>query len=186
MPDHYRRVANGIAGWFTWAVDLLAPLLGEPFAVVAILVLMAPLAMAFVQICRVLIPRFMKLYYEETVEEKARHYWRRKCVGTGMTQSGAHLSIIMGVAFYFLLRIVVALPMYYKFTVPALVVAFLGVTALGFFCRGKIPRKASAWWRYCRKFQAPTITGMGLGAATIILDFVIRVGIDALTYLHAA
>jgi hypothetical protein len=164
---------------------LLAPLLGEPLAIVAMLVLMAPLAVAFVLICRVLIPRFMKLYYEETIEEKARHYWRRKCVGTGMTQSGAHLSIAMGLVFYFLLRIVVALPMYYSFTVTTLLAAFVGVTALGIFCRGRIPSKPSAWWRYCRKFQAPTITGMGLGAATIFLDFVIRLGIDAITYLHA-
>src|SRR5262245_5319637 len=166
---HYNYAVDYLVGWFVAAVDWFVPMIGEALAVAAVLVLMAPVAFAFLYATRVLVPKFMMLYYEETIAQKARHYWPHKCVGTGMNLRGAKLSIAIGLIFYFMLRFIVALPMYYRVTLPALAFALIGVAVIGLFCRGNIPRKPSAWGRYMRRFYAPTVTGLGVGVATIFL-----------------
>jgi hypothetical protein len=79
------------------------------------------------------------------------------------------------VVFYFLVRIAAAIPFKYLLcTLFGLVIAFAGVSILGFFVSGRVPASDRARQRYWKRFQSPTIAGLVLGVGTIVADFVIN------------
>jgi hypothetical protein len=177
---HYTYVFDSVMGWLSGGVDWFTPTLGRPLSMVAVAVLMSPLAALLAYATRVLIPDFVAWWYEETINHKAREYWRRKCVGTGMTRSGAKLSIAIGFVFFFLVRFVVSLPGYYRFSIPAFVISLLVVYVVACFVAGRVPENPGAQARYLRRFYTPTVTGVGLGVATVVLEFALQVGTTVL------
>ncbi len=184
--EHYQYIVDCIIGWFSSGVDMLAPLLGRWLAIAAVMVLMVPLAIVLGYISKVLIPKFVRWYYEESINQKARQYWRMKCVGTGMNIRGAKISIALGLVFFFLVRIVLSLPAYYRISIPLLIAVFMGVAVVGCFVSGNVPTNSAAQFRYLRRFHAPTVTGLGLGLATIVLDFLVQLATVALAHLHTS
>src|SRR5438067_1909480 len=114
--DDYRHAWEDLVHLFGTGVDYFAPYFAfaspyttyiSPYlsqktlaAFVLSLVLMAILAILF-KYARTLVSDFVKWYYNESITEKAREYFRRKCIGTGMNLRGARVSISLGVIFYF-------------------------------------------------------------------------------------
>jgi hypothetical protein len=183
--DHYDATIGGVVGLFIGAVDWLTPYLGKPIALVATFVLMLPLALLLSATLRVLVPALVQCWYDETIAHRSREYWRRKCVGTGITMPGARLSIVLGFVCFLLVRFAASVPAYYRVTVPLLIAAFIGVAVIGYFMSGNVPETDAARNKYFRKFQAPTVTGFALGAVTVVWDFLVHAGSVALTYLQA-
>jgi len=52
--------------------------------------------------------------------------------------------------------------------------AFIGIAFLGYAVGGIVPGNDQARWRYFKRFQSPSVTGLGLGLCTILLDFAIK------------
>jgi hypothetical protein len=180
INDHYKYLSDTAMLWWVGGVDWFTPSLGKQWAVVAVAALMSPVVVLLAYVTRVLIPDFVAWWYEETINHKAREYWRRKCLGTGMTIPGAKVSIVIGFVFFFLVRFVVSLPGYYRFSVPAFVIALLVVHVVACFVGGRVPENRAAQVRYFRRFYTPTVTGVGLGIATVVLEFVLQVSTRAL------
>jgi hypothetical protein len=182
---HYDYVTSWLAIYFDTAVNWLTLAIGSRLLALSLVaVFMLPLAFLFVYAARVFVPAIVKWYYEETIEQKAADYWSRKCRGTGMTTRGALISIATGAAFYFLIRVAAAFPSYWLESAMALGTIFVCIAVLGFFVGGNVPATDRGRQRYFRRFQAPTITGLGLGVVTLFLDFLIHVGTVAVAYVH--
>jgi len=185
ITDHYKAAIVAFAEALSGAVDWLTPSFGKPLAIGAVVLTMLPPAFVMFQIGRVLVPDFVKWWYDETITQKARDYVRRKCPGTGMTVKGAKISFILGFAFFFVARFTASLPLYYKYSVPAFLIAFAGVAVVGYFVSGRVPRSKKARFKYCRRFYAPTVTGVGLGIATVVLEFLLEVGTLTIRYAQS-
>src|SRR5262245_18398496 len=113
ITDHYKAAIVAFAEALGDAVDWLTPFVGKPTAIGAVALAMLPPSWIMFQILRVVVPDFVKWWYDETITHKAREYVRRKCAGTGMTVKGAKISFILGFAFFFVARLTASLPLYY-------------------------------------------------------------------------
>ena|SRR5215813_1457101 len=175
-PDTYTHAWHCVADGFRWLVTKLNGYLGgEQLAILVIIVAMVPLVVLFLYVAKNVVPVIAGWYYDETIRQKARHYWRTKCVGLGFKQSTAVTSIAAGVVFYFLVRISAAVPLeYIVYTLSGLMIAFSGISVLGYFVSGRVPPGDRARQRYWKRFQIPTITGLALGIGTIAADFIIN------------
>jgi len=185
ITDHYRAAIVAFAGALGDAIDGLTPIVGKPTAIGAVAAAMLPLSWVMFQILRVVVPDFVKWWYDETITQKAKDYVRRKCPGTGMTVKGAKISFILGFVFFFVARFTASLPLYYKYTAPAFLIALAGVAVVGYLVAGRVPRNKRARYKYCRRFYAPTVTGVGLGIATVVLEFLLEVGTLAARYAQS-
>ncbi len=179
IKDHYRTAVVALADAVSGSVDLLTPTLGKPLAIVAIALAMLPPSWLMFQVGRILVPDFVKWWYDETITQRARDYVRRKCAGTGMTVRGAKISFLLGFLIFFVARFALSLPLYYAYSIPTFVAAFLGVAVIGYFVSGNVPESEVARYRYFRRFQGPSVTGAGLGFATAFFEFVLEAGILA-------
>lgn len=165
---------------FNWGVENSAKMLGgsEPLAkglVIAVIVI--PVALIAEYSRRIWIPRFVRWYYDKTITEKAMDWWERNGLAfIGFRQSTAIISITTGAVFYFMIRVAAAAPDYWYLTVPALAGVFIGVAFLGYFVSGNVPPNDTSRNKYFKRFHSPTVTGLGLGVATIIMDLVINIG----------
>jgi hypothetical protein len=186
VTDHYKTAAVAVAEMFSGAVDWLAPSLGRPLAAVMVAAAMLPPSWVMFQVGRVLVPDFVKWWYDETITQKAREYVRRKCPGTGMTVRGAKISFTLGFFLFFVARFTASLPLYYVYSVPAFLIAFFGVTVIGYFVSGNVPDNDTARYKYFRRFQGPSITGAGLGFASVFFEFLFEAGTLAVTSVQAA
>ena len=182
ITDHYKMAAMAFAEGLSGAVDWLTPLLGKPLAIVAVTLAMLPPSYVMFQIGRVLVPDFVKWWYDETITQKAREYVRRKCPGTGMTVKGAKVSFLLGFVLFFVARFTAPLPLYYRYSVPAFLVAFFGVAVIGFFMSGNVPNRDVARYKYFRRFQGPSVTGAGLGFASVFFEFLLEAAILTARY----
>ena len=164
---------------FNWAVAKLTGVLWGSVSLAkltAIILIVVPIAIIADYSRRVWIPAFVRWYYDKTVADKAMEWWARNGLAfIGFRQSTAVISIATGVAFYFLIRVAAAVPDYWWLTIPALGVVFIGVAFLGYFVSGNVPPGDAARRRYFKRFHSPTVTGLGLGVATIMIDFVINI-----------
>ncbi len=179
ITDHYRTAAVALADAVSGAVDLLAPTVGKPLAFVAVGLAMLLPSWVMFQVGRILVPDFVKWWYDETITQRARHYVRHKCAGTGMTVGGAKISFLLGFVIFFVARFAVSLPLYYAYSIPTFVAAFVGVAVIGYFVSGKVPESEAARHRYFRRFQGPSVTGAGLGFASVFFEFVLEAGLLA-------
>jgi len=186
ITDHYASAIEHALALGAKGFDALSVASGKPLAIVMIIVVMTPTVLLFAVLTQILVPRFFNWYFEKTTNEKAEEYWDKRCRGTGITIAGAKLSIGLGVLFFFMARFVVALPMYYGNSIPAFMAAFLSVALIGYFWGGNFPKSAiRTQYKYVRRFYAPTITGLGLGAATIALEFLLEAATLAVRYVHS-
>jgi hypothetical protein len=166
------------------AIDWLAPSIGKPWAIGAVALAMLPPSWVMFQLGRVLVPDFVKWWYDETITQKAREYVRRKCAGTGMTVRGAKISFTLGFVLFFVARFTASLPLYYTYSIPTFFAAFCGVAVVGYFVSGKVPSGDKARRKYFRRFQGPSITGAGLGFASVFFEFLFEAGSLALRYVY--
>ncbi len=187
-PDHYQLALLWMIEQSANGKSFIAQQVGSDLlALIIIAVLMVPVTALFGYAGKVLIPKFVKWYYGKTIAEKALEWWRRNGLGfLGFKHSTAIISIATGLAFYFLIRIAANLPTYYWITIPALLVVFVGVAFLGYFVSGNVPDDDGTRNKYFKRFHQPTVTGLGLGVATIILDFIIHAATLALTWIQSA
>jgi hypothetical protein len=185
ITDHYASAIGHALKLGGVGLDALTQPFGKPLGLVMAMVVMAPSVLLLAYLLQILIPKAFNWYFDKTISEKAEEYWHRKCRGTGITVSGAKLSIALGVAFFFMARFVVAMPMFYASTIPAFTAAFFAVALIGYFWGGNFPRAARAKYKYVGRFYAPTTTGIGLGAATIALEFVLEVTTLTARYVHS-
>jgi hypothetical protein len=185
ITEHYASLIAHVVSVGSAGLEILTKPLGKPFGVAMAMIAMAPTVLLLAYLLQILIPKAFKWYFDKTINEKAEEYWRKRCRGTGVTVAGAKLSIALGVIFFFMARFVVALPMFYAATIPTFVAAFLAVALVGYFWGGNFPSAARAKYKYVKRFYAPTITGIGLGAATIALEFVLEVATLTARYLHS-
>ena len=185
ITDHYKSAIEHALNLGGVGLDTLIVPLGKPLGLVMAMVVMAPTVLLLAVLLQILVPKFFKWHFNKTINEKADEYWDRKCRGTGITVVGAKLSIALGVLFFFMARFVVALPMFYGSTIPAFVAAFVAVALIGYFWGGNFPNAATAKIKYVKRFYAPTVTGIGLGAATIALEFVLELATLTARYLHS-
>ena len=183
ITDHYAAAALAIAGTVGWVVDSLSPTIGKPLAIAAVFILMLPPSLALFQIGRVLVPDFVKWWYDETITQRAREYVRYKCAGTGMNVRGAKLSFTFGFVFIFLAQFTASFPT--RYSVAAFLLAFIGVAVVGYFVSGNVPLQEAARYKYFRRFQRPSITGTGIGFATAFFQFLLEVGTLAARHLQA-
>jgi hypothetical protein len=146
---------------------------------------MIPLTALFIFAGKILVPKFVKWYYSKTITEKAREYFERNCVATGMNFRGAKISILIGAIFYFLIRVAAAFPEYLLVSVVALIVVFFAIDYVGMAVAGRVRENRDARWRYCKRFYAPTVTGLGLALGTLAMDFMIHGATIGLSYLQA-
>jgi hypothetical protein len=185
ITDHYKAAVLALAEALSDAVDWLTPSFGKPLAIGTVVLAMLPLGVLMFQVGRVLVPDFVKWWYDETITQKAREYVRRKCPGTGMTVKGAKTSFMLGFVFFFVARFTASLPLYYMYSVPAFLIAFAGIVpVIGYFVSGNVPDSKAARYKYFRRFQGPSITGAGLGFATSFLEFLLEAGILAAKYVQ--
>jgi hypothetical protein len=183
ITDHYKVAAIAVAEAIGVGVDWLTPSLGRPSAIAVVALAMLPPSWAMFQAGRILVPDFVKWWYDETITQKAREYVRRKCPGTGMTVRGAKISFVLGFALFFIARFTASLPLYYIYSIPAFVAAFCGVAVVGYFVSGRVPSGDKARHRYFRRFQGPSITGAGLGFASVFFEFLFEAGSLAIKYV---
>ena len=81
ITDHYAAAALAIAGTVGWVVDSLSPTIGKPLAIAAVFILMLPPSLALFQIGRVLVPDFVKWWYDETILGRAQSLAGRRYAG---------------------------------------------------------------------------------------------------------
>jgi hypothetical protein len=174
-PDTYARLWQWVADGFKWLVSEANGYLGnEQLAVLLVIVAMTPVALLFSYVAKIAVPAIAEWYYEETITRRALHLYQQN-IGVGFRRSTAAIAITAGVVFYFLVRIAAAIPFKYLLcTLFGLVIAFAGVSILGFFVSGRVPASDRARQRYWKRFQSPTIAGLVLGVGTIVADFVIN------------
>jgi hypothetical protein len=146
---------------------------------------MIPVTALFIFAGKILVPKVVKWYYNKTITEKAREYFERNCVATGMNFRGAKISILIGAIFYFLIRVGAAFPEYFVASVVMLIIIFFLIDYVGMAVAGNVPERREARWRYCKRFYAPTVTGVGLALGTLGIDFMIHGATIGLSYLQA-
>jgi hypothetical protein len=173
--EYYKLVLQWMGGEALEVWDFLVRITGTPLLAVFILaVLSIPLTLLFHYSLNNLLPGLFQWYYGETIVQKALDWYRRTSIGTGMTHFSAKVAVCCGAAFYFLMRLVAAFPAYYKFSIGLLTATFIAVAFIGYAVGGNVPANDQARWRYFKRFQSPTVTGLGLGICTILLDFAIK------------
>jgi hypothetical protein len=185
--DHYKYALDCMIGWFNDGTSKLTELFGSKVIAIAFIGLaMIPVLLLFGYGTKVAVPKFVKWYYDTTIIERAIEYYHKNCIGLGFKHSTAIISVATGVIFYTLIRVAAAFPTYYEFSIPGLICAFIGVAFLGYAVSGNVPGNAAARNRYFKRFHAPTLTGLGLGIATVLLDFIIHAASLAVAYLQTA
>lgn len=186
--EHYKAAWDWIGRELNWTIEQLVQVSGGRWLAYAIIALaIVPLAWIFLYVSRVIIPGFVKWYYGETITEKALDWWRRKGLAfLGFKRSTAVVSVAAGVVFYLLIRIAAAFPSYYWIGIPMLVATFVGIAFVGYAVSGNVPENDVDRNNYFKRFHSPTVTGLGLGVATIVLDFVIHSTTVLIHYLQSA
>jgi len=175
VQSAYAYAWEYIAHGFKWLINWLTQWAGNELVAISLVVLAGlPLAALFAYVTKIVVPKFAEWYYEETITRRALHYYQG-CVGLGFKKSTAVVSVATGVAFCFLVRIAAAVPLRYApYTVSCLIIAFMGVSVLGFFVSGRVPAGDRARRRYWKRFQSPTITGLLVGVGTLVSDFIVN------------
>lgn len=175
--ERYRLLVEWFVGRFNDAEATLTQILGhEVFAYLVIATIVIPLVLLFGWSQYILIPRFVKWYYDQTIVEKARDWFTKQGLAfLGFKHSTAIISIAAGAVFYVLIRAAVAFPSHIMYTGPALLVIFISIAILGYFVSGNVPPTDQARHRYFKRFYSPTVTGLGLAIGTILLDVLISI-----------
>jgi hypothetical protein len=178
MPSNAEVYAYAIL-WLVSAfrsiVEYLIIQLGsEVLAYIAIGLVAIPISALFFWSQYVLIPKFFWWWYEESITEKAINWWRKYRLNyLGFKHSTAIIAVVTGFLFYVLIRAVAAFPAYFHYTIPGAVVVFCLVAVLGYFVSGNVPENDRARQQYCKRFQSPTVTGLGLAVGGLAIDFLI-------------
>jgi hypothetical protein len=165
--------------WIAESIRLLVALLSryvgsETLAVVAISIALIPLTVAFVWMQYVLVPSFVRWWYEESIAQKASNWWTRHGLGfLGFRRSTAVIAVTCGFVFFVLIRVAAAFPAHLTYTMPILVAVFISITVIGFFVSGNVPQGDAARRRYFKRFHSPAVTGAGLAVASIVTDLAI-------------
>lgn len=184
--DHYKYAWICIVDWSSRALEQLTQHLGNrPLALLLTAGAMLPLVIAFGYATKILVPMFSRWYYSKTITERAEEYFRTRCVAIGMNRRGAKISIAIGVAYYFLIRIAAAFPGHYFIGSITLIAAFIAVAFVGYKVGGNVPDNPKSRNRYFKRFHAPTVTGLGLALGTLAMDFLIYSATLALSHLQS-
>jgi hypothetical protein len=175
--DHYRYAIACFGKWFSEFEGWLEQITGHEYlAYLALGAIIAPVTYIFVWSQYILVPKFVKWYYDETIIGKGKKWFKEQGLGPmGFKHSTAIISVLAGAVFYALFRAAAAFPAYILYTGPSLVMLFIGIAVLGFFVSGKVPNNDRARNRYFKRFYSPTVTGLGLAIGTLLLDFIISV-----------
>lgn len=96
------------------------------------------------------------------------------------------VAILAGFGYYVLIRAVAAFPSYLIYTVPMAIGVFVAIAILGYFVSGNVPDNDRDRQQYFKRFQSPTVTGLGLAMAGLIIDFLIHVAAAAVNALIVA
>jgi hypothetical protein len=199
--DDYKYAWQCVGRWLKEGVDYISPLFEpvQPYAKIIspwfdqkrlaafclTVFVIIPLTALFVYVGRIVVPKFVKWYYDKTITQRAVEYYAKRCVATGMTLPGAKVSIGLGVGFYFLIRIAAAFPEHPLIGLMGLFIAFCVISSIGDLYEGKVPNNSRAQLRYFKRFHAPTVTGLGLAVGTVVFDFIIQGLIVGISYLKS-
>jgi hypothetical protein len=171
--DNYKSAWVAVIDWSSQELENLTQVFWNKFLAIALVfILMTPVALAFTYATKIFVPKLAKWYLDQTITQKAREYYSRHCRGLGFKHSTATISIALGAAYYILIRVAVAFPSHYIWGILGLIVAFFAVHAVGCFVSGRVPVRSRN--KYFKRFQSPTVTGLGLAVGTIALDFMIN------------
>jgi ABC-type multidrug transport system permease subunit len=173
--ERYKPLVEWTVGRFNDTEALLIEVLGrEVFAYLVMAIVVIPVVFLFGWAQYILIPKFARWYYDQTIVEKARDWFTKQGLAfLGFRHSTAIISIATGATFYILMRAAVAFPSQIIYTVPALLVVFMSISVLGYFVSGNVPPNDEARHKYFKRFYSPTVTGLGLAIGTILLDALI-------------
>jgi hypothetical protein len=173
--EQYKYVFELIGSQLIFVTDRVSHYFGNKvLAYLLIGGLTLPLTCLFFWSQYILLPRFILWWYEESITQKAVDWWRKHSLNfLGFKQSTAVISVLVGFLFYVWVRAIAAFPAYLLYTVPSTAVLFMLVAVLGYFVSGNVPGTAEARRKYCKRFQSPTVTGLGLALVSLMIDFMI-------------
>jgi hypothetical protein len=184
--EYYKLVLRWFGDQAVALWQFLIGVLGTPIWAILILALLSVLLIIlFTYSVKTIIPDLIRWYYGQTIVQKALDWYNRTCVGTGMTHFSAKVAVGAGFIFYVLLRLAAAFPAYWIASITLLAATFIGIAFLGYAVGGNVPANDQARRRYFKRFQSPTVTGLGLGICTILLDFAIKTATLGLQLLDA-
>jgi hypothetical protein len=143
---------------------------GLALAVLAALTL--GLVKAFESIERHLRPRVIS-YFVNRFQREARDWFNRGLAFLGFRIFTALVSLLLGTAYYLLLKAALRFPSYWLYSVPLLVIAFLAIAIVGYFVSGNVPDDPDSRWRYCKRFYVPTVGGISVVAVNFASDLLI-------------
>ncbi len=173
--DRYKYVVDQIANGLNYVETQLTQYFGD-WAFLAMLAILLPVGFLFAWSQYILMPRFVKWYYDKTIVEKAKDWYTQQGLAfLGFRHSTAIISVVVGVLFYMAIRVAFAVPDdYLGYASLSLVVLLFLIPLIGLLVGGNVPENEKDIMKYCKRFLSPTVTGLGLAIGTIFLDLLIN------------
>jgi len=125
-------------------------------------------------------------YFAVYFQQQAQSWFNRGLAFLGFRVYTALISLLLGTAYYFLLKAAIRFPSYWMISIPILIGTFLAIAVIGYFVSGNVPDDPEARWRYCKRFYVPTVGGASLVAVNLASDLLVGLSAALLALLQVA